>query len=345
MEGYFKKVNPAFERMLGFTAEELLREPFINFVHPDDRARTTQEVENLKRGTPTACFENRYKSKNGSYRWLDWTIHAELSEGVLYGIGRDITESKQTTQAFQENEERLQFIVDVSRLGTWELDLTTLKATRSLRHDQIFGYDALLPEWTLSMFLNHVHPDDRAQVQASFETALATSREWYFECRIRRTDNETRWIEARGQHIRNADGVPIKILGSVADTTEQKQREETLHDIRTRLEAALNAGAIATWTFDLINNRVVADKNLERLFSVSPEEAAGGSLESYVRAIHPDDRKQVEDEIQAAFERRGDYEAEYRIVQPDNSVRCVIARGRVECDAAGNPISLPGVVL
>lgn len=345
MDGYFKKVNPAFERVLGLTAEELLREELLSLVHSDDKAATSQEVEKLKKGTLTASFENRFRCQDGSYRWVDWTLHSAHSEGVLYGIGRDITDRKQTEQGFQEKEEHLQFILNVSGLGIWDLDLTTLKATRSLRHDQIFGYDALLPEWTLEMFLDHVHPSDRARVQASFEEAVATSGEWDFECRIRRADKQTRWIEAKGHHIRNADGVPIKIVGSVTDTTEKKQKEATLHDIRTRLEAALNAGAIATWTFDLINNRIVADKNLERLFSVSPEEAAGGSLESYVRAIHPDDRKQVEDEIQASIERRGDYEAEYRIVQPDGSVRSVIARGRVECDAAGNPISLPGVVL
>ncbi len=344
-DGYFKKVNPSFERVLGFTIEEILRQEFINLVHPDDRIATTQELEKLKNGTATTSFEHRFRCQNGSYRWISWALHSTLEQDVLYGIGRDITERKQTAQEFLENEERIKFIVDVSRLGTWELDLATLKATRSLRHDQIFGYDALLPEWTLSMFLNHVHPGDRALVQASFETALATSGEWYFECRICRTDNEMRWIEARGHHILNADGVPIKILGTVADITEKKQKEETLLDIRTRLESALNAGAIATWTFDLINNRVFADHNLERLFCVSKEEAAGGSLESYVRAIHPDDRQQVNEEIQAAIARRSDYEAEYRIVQRDGSVRWVIARGRVECDRTGKPVSLPGVVL
>ncbi|MGB3207080.1 MAG: PAS domain-containing protein, partial [Crinalium sp.] len=344
-DGYLKKVNPSFERVLGFTIEEILSSTFINLVHPDDRIATTQELEKLKNGTATTSFEHRFRCQNGSYRWISWALHSTLEQDVLYGVGRDITERKQTAQEFLENEERLQFIVDVSRLGTWELDLATLKATRSLRHDQIFGYDALLPEWTLSMFLNHVHPDDRAQVQASFETALATSGEWYFECRICRTDNERRWIEARGHHILNADGVAIKILGTVADITDKKQKEETLLDIRTRLESALNAGAIATWTFDLINNRVFADHNLERLFCVSKEEAAGGSLESYVRAIHPDDRQQVNEEIQAAIARRSDYEAEYRIVQRDGSVRWVIARGRVECDRTGKPVSLPGVVL
>ena len=345
MDGYFKKVNPAFEKMLGFSAEELLKEEFISLVYPDDKAATLEEVEKLKRGTPTASFKNRFRCKDGSYRWLDWTLQEALSEGVLYGIGREINPRKQAEQAFHDNEERLQFVLDVSRIGTWDLDLTTLKATRSLRHDQIFGYEALLPEWTFEMFLDRVHPDDRARVQASFESALATSGEWNFECRICRADGEIRWIEARGHHVRNAEGEAKKILGSVADITERKQNEETLLDTRTRLEAALNAGAIATWTFDLVNNRVVADKNLERLFSVSPEEAAGGSLESYMRAIHPEDQKQVDDTIRAAIERRGNYEAEYRIVQPDGSVRWAIARGRVQCDAKGNPASLPGVLL
>jgi len=216
-DGYFKKVNPAFETMLGFTAEEILREVFINFVHPDDRITTIHELEKLQIGTAKTSFENRFRCQDGSYRWLSWTIHSALSEDVLYAIGRDIT--------------------------------------------------------------------------------------------------------------------------------DKRQKEETLHDIRTRLEAALNAGAIATWTFDLINNRVVADQNLERLFCVSPEEAAGGSLESYVRAIHPDDCQEVNEKIQAAIARRSDYEAEYRIVQRDGSVRWVIARGRVECDRTGNPVSLPGVVL
>ena len=91
-DGYFKKVNAAFSR-LGYTQEELLSKPFIEFVHPDDRSATQKEVENLLRGQPTVRFENRYRCKDGSYRWLSWTSMPDPS-GIRYVVGRDITEEK-----------------------------------------------------------------------------------------------------------------------------------------------------------------------------------------------------------------------------------------------------------
>lgn len=252
---------------------------------------------------------------------------------------------RQTQEALRESESRLWFVLDSTQTGNWDLDLVTLKARRSLIHDQIFGYDSLLPDWSYEMFLEHVHPEDREAVAQKFRRTLSTYKDWDFECRIIRVDKKVRWIWAKGSVYLDTNGQPIRLLGLVTDITERKHEKATLHDTRIRLQAALDAGAIATWTFDIKNNRIVADKNLARLFSVSPENAAGGPLENYVRVIHPDDRKRVEDTIEAAIKRRGDYEAEYRIVQPDGSFRWVIARGRVECDATGNPVSLPGVVV
>ena len=67
LDGHFKHVNPAFERTLGFTSEELLAKPFVEFVHPDDRQRTLDELQNLSEGRDTVNFENRYRRKDGSY--------------------------------------------------------------------------------------------------------------------------------------------------------------------------------------------------------------------------------------------------------------------------------------
>jgi thiamine biosynthesis protein ThiF family 2 len=83
-DGYFKHLNPAFERTLGHSRDELLARPFYEFVHPEDRERTVQEVEKLATGIPTVHFENRFVCKNGSYRWLAWTAtpeHARASPG------------------------------------------------------------------------------------------------------------------------------------------------------------------------------------------------------------------------------------------------------------------------
>ena len=83
-DGYFKRTNPAFERELGWSEEELLARPFYDLVHPDDLAKTEKEVAKLAEGIPTISFENRFLCRDGSYKLLRWTSYPE--QGVLYAI-------------------------------------------------------------------------------------------------------------------------------------------------------------------------------------------------------------------------------------------------------------------
>jgi len=100
-DGYFTRVNPSFERVLGYTTEELLQEPFLGFVHPDDRAATEAELSAGAGGATTVSYENRYRCRDGSYRWLQWTSVADASRGALYAVARDVTESKLAEAALQ----------------------------------------------------------------------------------------------------------------------------------------------------------------------------------------------------------------------------------------------------
>ena len=93
-KGYFKRLNPAWERTLGFTADELCRHPFLDFVHPDDREITTAEMKKLSEGVNTISFENRYRCKDGSYKWLLWNATPLSTQQVIYADARDITERK-----------------------------------------------------------------------------------------------------------------------------------------------------------------------------------------------------------------------------------------------------------
>lgn len=127
--------------------------------------------------------------------------------------------------------------------------------------------------------------------------------------------------------------------------TARKQTADALEDVRLRLESALNAGEIGTWTWDPVNDKVVADKNLAKFFSVSEEVANGGKIENYLKAVHPDDLQIVEELIKVALGNKDSYEAEYRLINPDNSIRWVVARGRIVRDEKGDPIQLPGVVI
>ncbi|MEO5955425.1 MAG: PAS domain S-box protein [Nitrospiraceae bacterium] len=101
-DGYFKRLNPAWERALGFSREELCSKPFIEFVHPDDRSRTQDVMEKLLRGEPAINFENRYRCHDGSYRWLTWVTPApEQEPPMFYATARDITERKRIEEALR----------------------------------------------------------------------------------------------------------------------------------------------------------------------------------------------------------------------------------------------------
>jgi PAS domain S-box-containing protein len=92
---YFKRLNPAWERTLGFTREELMSKPFIEFVHPDDRDRTLEQNREVRDGGHARLFENRYLCKDGSFKWLLWNAAPDSGRQVIYSVARDITERKQ----------------------------------------------------------------------------------------------------------------------------------------------------------------------------------------------------------------------------------------------------------
>jgi PAS domain S-box-containing protein len=101
--GYFKRLNPAWETTLGFSRAELQSTPMFDFVHPDDRERTLEQNRRVRSGEQALGFENRYRCKDGSYRWLLWNATADLDHQVIYSVARDIPQRKQA----EEERERL----------------------------------------------------------------------------------------------------------------------------------------------------------------------------------------------------------------------------------------------
>ena len=95
-DGYFKRINPAWEGTLGIPKEELLSRPYVDFVHPDDREATINEARKMDQGELTISFENRYLSADGTYRWLLWNATPNKSLRLIFAVARDITQRKQT---------------------------------------------------------------------------------------------------------------------------------------------------------------------------------------------------------------------------------------------------------
>jgi PAS domain S-box-containing protein len=103
-DGFFKQVNPSCTKTLGWTEEELLSKPWIEFVHPKDRGATESARGNLIDGRMVYSFENRYVTKDGTYRWLDWTSFPLVDEEMIFAVARDITKRKETEETLLEAE-------------------------------------------------------------------------------------------------------------------------------------------------------------------------------------------------------------------------------------------------
>ncbi|MGI8573001.1 MAG: response regulator [Solirubrobacteraceae bacterium] len=102
-DGYLTKLNPAWEETLGYSPEELMSEPYMSFVHPDDVERTISEASALlEPGHRTVCFENRYRTKDGDYRWLAWSCRSNHDGTAVYAVTRDVTAAKRIEQARDE---------------------------------------------------------------------------------------------------------------------------------------------------------------------------------------------------------------------------------------------------
>jgi PAS domain S-box-containing protein len=126
-DGFFKILNPSFEKTLGFTTNELMAKPYLEFIHPDDHPATVVEKDQLREGKVTFAFENRYLCKDGSYKWLLWNAVSVSEQEAIYAVARDITERKRAEALLRESEERHRKLFDNNPHPTWVFDRETLR--------------------------------------------------------------------------------------------------------------------------------------------------------------------------------------------------------------------------
>jgi PAS domain S-box-containing protein len=191
----------------------------------------------------------------------------------------------------------------------------------------------------------NIPQSEHASVRAAIDEAVTTGQPFELEHQVLRTDGTIGWTHSRAIPIFDDAGNVCEWFGTASDVTRRKQAEEDLKDIRSRMEAALEAGAIGTWTWDVQADRFFGDASLAHIFGVAREAVSGGPLEAIVQAVHPDDRARVSSLVQDVVQSGDRYEADYRVTLPGGSIRWVTARGQVERDATGRAVRFPGVVI
>ena len=151
-DGYFKRLNPAWERTLGYTMEELMAESFLSFVHPEDQEATEAETAKLANGETTIRFDNRYRCKDGSYRWMRWTASPHVNDALIYATARDITEQVRLERELREAKEQAERanLVKGEFLSRMSHELRT-PLNAILGFAQLLELDELAPDQTESV--------------------------------------------------------------------------------------------------------------------------------------------------------------------------------------------------
>ena len=231
LKGIITSWNPGAEKIFGYSAAEAIGQSILLLIPPERHGEETEILARVSTGQRIDHFETVRVRKDGS-RANVWVTTSPLRDASGEVIGaskilRDITDRKRAEEALRASEQRLDFALRTSQIGAWEILLADRSVTRTPIHAKIFGYTtAPLPDWSYPIFLEHVLPEDRDEVNYSFTEAVRKQTNWNFECRIRRADGEVRWIWVAGGHEVQSDGNTLRLSGLVQDITERKAADE-----------------------------------------------------------------------------------------------------------------------
>jgi len=263
-DGRFLNVNPASAKILGYTVEEILELGWADLIHPDDLEPTQLEVARQLEGQDTVNFINRYRCKDGSYKFMEWQgTFAE--NGNLYGVGRDVTARLQAEDRLRAASVYLDVMGEALMVLDAERNVITVNRTAL----DLWGYDTkeemlgrdlmdFVPAWTLPKHY------------AEMVEAVATDSRRSFECAVLARSGEDVPVMVIGSVMKDDAGKPTGFVGVFRDITERKRLEQALTDVtnveRERVRRDLHDGICQ----ELMGLRLIADGLSRRLGEADP---------------------------------------------------------------------------
>ncbi|HET9205517.1 MAG TPA: PAS domain-containing protein, partial [Burkholderiaceae bacterium] len=323
-------------------------------LHPDDaKMRETAMQAHLNGLTPAYEGEWRVWHPNGHYRWVrvrGMCVRDATGKPLrMAGSVSDIDARKRAEESLRQSEERYALAVAGSDDGVWDWDLTTGMAFESARARELQGLAPGPELQRLDDLLTslRVHPDDASRRADGIRAHLAGETPAY-ECeyRVRRDDGSYRWIRVRALCIRDANGKPYRMAGSVSDVHARKEAEDALRKSQERFELAVSGSNDGIVDWDIVNDRVFASQRALRIIG-APSDQTFYTMAEWTKLLrtHPDDLARHAVETQRRVD--GDTsmrENEYRVLHPNGEYRWVRVRGSAVAGADGKAIRWAGSV-
>ncbi len=240
-QGHFRRLNREWELTLGYTLEELEGQQFMDLVHPDDRAATLEAVSHLTAQTEVLNFVNRYRCKNGAYRWIEWRS-VPVGE-IIYATARDITTRIETEQALRESQQQLieantmlQLVLDAIPVRIFWKDREARYLGCNRRFAQDAGYDtpaAIIGKDDFSMAWRAQAEQYRAD---DFQVMRSGEAKLNYEEPQTPLEGEPLWLRTSKVPMQNTQGEVIGVLGVYEDITAAKAAQEALNRLNEELE-------------------------------------------------------------------------------------------------------------
>ena len=256
-DGRWKRVNPAFQRLLGWTEEELLSMPFADIVHPDDARLFPAHAAMAPTAARPTNVEHRVRCKDGGYRWIAWNAVPYPAEGLTFCVGRDVTDRKRAEEDLRETEARFREMADGLPLIVWVHDEDGAQELVNETFCEYFGVtreEMKGGRWEILM-----HPEDANGYKSEFLACVEERRPFHALVRVMRGDGAWRWIESWGRPRFTSDGTFRGFVGTSLDVTERREAEQRLresdrrkdeflamlgHELRNPLAAIQNASEL-----------------------------------------------------------------------------------------------------
>jgi diguanylate cyclase len=261
-----------------------------------------------------------------------------------------VTDINRTSQAqdahnpaSHESAERLRLAMMVANDGLWDWDLATNEVYFDPRYYLMAGYAVDAFPHRLEEFQQRVHPDDVAQVMAEAQAHLnGQTGRFEVEFRFRKRDGDYLWILGKGQIVeRDAQGRPLRFVGTHSDITERKRAEEALRASEERLSETARIAQVGGWEIDLEGNTLAWTEETFHIHELESDQPP--SVAEAIAFYHPDDQPQVQAAVQRAMESGTAFDFEARLITAKKNLRWVRATGRARY-RAGRAIGIHGIV-
>ncbi|MEB3162025.1 MAG: PAS domain S-box protein [Prochlorothrix sp.] len=239
-DGYFLQLNPMWVKTLGFDLDFLLTTPYLELVHPDDRTATQQKVCHLHEGRPVIAFENRYRCRDGQYRWLSWMSMPVPEDGVIYATARDVTDRKKQDDWLALMERAISY----ARNGIIITDATQADNPAIYVNPAVSRMTGYTPDEILGHNCRLFQGHDRQQVNlAKVSKSVRQGQDCEVVLRNYRRDGSLFWNELHIAPVYDEKQNLTHFIGIQSDITSQKQAEAELFNSELNLRMLINTMA------------------------------------------------------------------------------------------------------